>query len=391
MVLTIYICAKTGAGTGLPARSIFFLRTAQIIYSFTVFVYAKTIQEAAPQAAWEVSMKNPMIPQDYHSALNLHDTQVGIKTVKDFFQGMLAERLNLLRVSAPLFVDPASGLNDNLNGVERPVDFDILEQNGRMGEVVQSLAKWKRYALKKYGFQVGEGLYTDMSAIRRDEETDNIHSIYVDQWDWEKIIRKEDRNLETLKSVVRDVYRALRMTERYMSIRYDYIEETLPREIYFITTSELEARFPDKTPKEREYIITRAKGAVCLMQIGDKLRSGVPHDGRAPDYDDWQLNADILVYYPVLDIALELSSMGIRVDAKSLAEQLKKAGCEERAKLPFQKAILNDELPYTIGGGIGQSRICMFFLRKAHIGEVQSSLWPEETEKLLQEAGIRLL
>ena len=336
-------------------------------------------------------MKNPMIPEHYHSALNLHDTQVGIKTVKDFFQGMLAERLNLLRVSAPLFVDPASGLNDNLNGVERPVSFDILEQDGRMGEVVQSLAKWKRYALKKYGFQVGEGLYTDMSAIRRDEVTDNIHSIYVDQWDWEKIIRKEDRNLETLKTVVRDVYRALRMTERYMSIRYDYIEETLPREIYFITTSELEARFPDKTPKEREYIITRAKGAVCIMQIGDKLHSGLPHDGRAPDYDDWQLNADILVYYPVLDIALELSSMGIRVDAKSLAEQLKKAGCEERAELPFQKAILNDELPFTIGGGIGQSRICMFFLRKAHIGEVQSSLWPEETEKVLQEAGIRLL
>ena len=336
-------------------------------------------------------MKNTMIPEDYHSALNLHDTQVGIKTVKDFFQGMLAERLNLLRVSAPLFVDPSSGLNDNLNGVERPVNFDILEQNGRMGEVVQSLAKWKRYALKKYGFQVGEGLYTDMSAIRRDEITDNIHSIYVDQWDWEKIIRKEDRNLETLKAVVRDVYRALRMTERYMSIRYDYIEETLPREIYFITTSELEARFPDKTPKEREYIITRAKGAVCIMQIGDKLHSGLPHDGRAPDYDDWQLNADILVYYPVLDIALELSSMGIRVDAKSLAEQLKKAGCEERAELPFQKAILNDELPFTIGGGIGQSRICMFFLRKAHIGEVQSSLWPEETEKVLQEAGIRLL
>ena len=336
-------------------------------------------------------MKNPMIPEDYHSALNLHDTQVGIKTVKDFFQGMLAERLNLLRVSAPLFVDPASGLNDNLNGVERPVSFDILEQDGRMGEVVQSLAKWKRYALKKYGFQVGEGLYTDMSAIRRDEVTDNIHSIYVDQWDWEKVIRKEDRNLETLKDVVRDVYRALRMTERYMSIRYDYIEETLPRDIYFITSSDLEARFPDKTPKEREYIITRAKGAVCLMQIGDKLRSGVPHDGRAPDYDDWQLNADILVYYPVLDIALELSSMGIRVDAESLADQLKKAGCEERASLPFQKAILNNELPFTIGGGIGQSRICMFFLRKAHIGEVQSSLWPEEMEQTLQEAGIRLL
>ena len=336
-------------------------------------------------------MKNPMIPEDYHSALNLHDTQVGIKTVKDFFQGMLAERLNLLRVSAPLFVDPSSGLNDNLNGVERPVAFDILEQHGRIGEVVQSLAKWKRYALKKYGFQPGEGLYTDMSAIRRDEVTDNIHSIYVDQWDWEKVIRREERNMDTLRQVVRDVYRALRMTERYMSIRYDYIEETLPRDIYFITTSELEARFPDKTPKEREYIITRAKGAVCLMQIGDKLKSGIPHDGRAPDYDDWQLNADILVYYPVLDIALELSSMGIRVDSKSLAEQLKKSGCEDRAELPFQKAILNDELPFTIGGGIGQSRICMFFLRKAHIGEVQSSLWPPETEAVLAEAGIHLL
>ena len=304
---------------------------------------------------------------------------------------MLAERLNLLRVSAPLFVDPASGLNDNLNGVERPVSFDILEQDGRMGEVVQSLAKWKRYALKKYGFQVGEGLYTDMSAIRRDEVTDNIHSIYVDQWDWEKVIRKEDRNLDTLKDVVRDVYGALRMTERYMSIRYDYIEETLPRDIYCITTSDLEARFPDKTPKEREYIITRAKGAVCLMQIGDKLRSGVPHDGRAPDYDDWQLNADILVYYPVLDIALELSSMGIRVDAESLADQLKKAGCEERASLPFQKAILNNELPFTIGGGIGQSRICMFFLQRAHIGEVQSSIWPEDVVAKAAAHGVNLL
>ena len=336
-------------------------------------------------------MKNPMIPEGYHSALNLHDTQVGIKTVKDFFQNMLAERLNLLRVSAPLFVDPSSGLNDNLNGVERPVDFDILEQNGRRGEVVQSLAKWKRYALKKYGFQVGEGLYTDMSAIRRDEVTDNIHSIYVDQWDWEKIIRREDRTLDTLQDIVRDVYRVLRKTEKYMAIRYDYIEEILPHDIYFITSQELEARFPEKTAKEREYIITRAKGAVCVMQIGDKLRSGLPHDGRAPDYDDWKLNADILVYYPVLDIALELSSMGIRVDAQSLAEQLEKSGCQDRADLPFQKAILNDELPFTVGGGIGQSRLCMFFLRKAHIGEVQSSLWPEETEKELRDAGIQLL
>ncbi len=324
-------------------------------------------------------------------ALNLHETQVAIKVVKDFFQNLLAERLNLLRVSAPLFVDPQSGLNDNLNGVERPVAFDIKEQNGREAEVVQSLAKWKRYALKKYGFGVGEGLYTDMSAIRRDEITDNIHSIYVDQWDWEKVIRKEDRNMETLQDVVRSVYRVLRKTEKYMSIRYDYIEEILPHDIFFITTKELEEMFPDNTPKEREYYITQAKGAVCLMQIGDQLENGKPHDGRAPDYDDWALNADILVYYPPLDIALELSSMGIRVDEKSLAQQLKKAGCEDRAQLPFQKAVLNGELPYTIGGGIGQSRICMFFLRKAHIGEVQCSVWPNEVAAECEKNGIHLL
>ena len=336
-------------------------------------------------------MENLMIPEGYASALSLHETQVAIKVVKDFFQNLLAERLNLLRVSAPLFVDPKSGLNDNLNGVERPVGFDILEQDGRIAEVVQSLAKWKRYALQEYGFTFGEGLYTDMNAIRRDEVTDNIHSIFVDQWDWEKVIRKEERSLDTLQDVVRTVYRVLRNTELYMSIRYDYIEEILPRDIFFITTSELEALYPDKTPKEREYLITKEKGAVCLMQIGDKLANGKPHDGRAPDYDDWKLNADILVYYPVLDIALELSSMGIRVDEKSLAEQLKKAGCEDRAELPFQKAILNKELPYTIGGGIGQSRICMFFLRKAHIGEVQSSLWPEEMSRACEEYGVQLL
>lgn len=336
-------------------------------------------------------MEHLIIPRGYESALNLHETQVAIKVVKDFFQGLLAERLNLLRVSAPLFVDPSTGLNDNLNGVERPVSFDILEQNGRIGEVVQSLAKWKRYALSKYGFSVGEGLYTDMSAIRRDEVTDNIHSIYVDQWDWEKIIRKEDRKLDYLKQVVTAVYRVLQKTEKYMSIRYDYIHEILPATIFFITTSELEQMFPDKTPREREYLITKEKGAVCLMQIGDKLSDGKPHDGRAPDYDDWKLNADILVYYPVLDIALELSSMGIRVDENSLAEQLRKAGCEDRAELPFQKAILNKELPYTIGGGIGQSRICMFFLRKAHIGEVQCSIWPDSTVEACRKAGIQLL
>ena len=332
-----------------------------------------------------------IIPKNYHSDLNLHDTQIAIKTVKDFFQNLLALRLNLSRVSAPLFVDPASGLNDNLNGVERPVSFDILEQDGRIAEVVHSLAKWKRYALDKYDFEPGTGLYTDMNAIRRDEITDNIHSIFVDQWDWEKVITKEERNLETLKDTVRTVYKVLRKTEKYMSIQYDYIHEILPHDIFFITTQELEDMFPDNTPKEREYYITKAKGAVCLMQIGDKLESGEKHDGRAPDYDDWALNADILVYYPVLDIALELSSMGIRVDEKALKEQLDKAGCPERAELPFQKAILNKELPYTMGGGIGQSRICMFFLRKAHIGEVQSSLWPEEMVTQTKENNIPLL
>lgn len=331
------------------------------------------------------------IPDGYSSALNLHDTQVGIKTVKDFFQNLLAERMNLLRVSAPLFVTPESGLNDNLNGIERPVKFGIKEQGEAEAEIVHSLAKWKRYALKKYGFEVGEGLYTDMSAIRRDEDTDNIHSIYVDQWDWEKIITKKDRNMDTLRSVVHDIYKVLRKTEKYMAIEYDYIEEILPHDIFFITTQELEDMYPDKTPKEREYLIAKEKGAVCLMQIGDKLLSGKPHDGRAPDYDDWALNADIIVYYPVLDISLELSSMGIRVDEDSLASQLKKAGCEERAELPFQKAILDQQLPYTIGGGIGQSRICMFFLRKAHIGEVQSSLWPDDVMVECDKRGVKLL
>ena len=336
-------------------------------------------------------MANITIPENYTSSLNLYETQVAIKTVKDFFQSLLAERLNLLRVSAPLFVDPKSGLNDNLNGVERPVAFDIKYQDSREGEIVHSLAKWKRYALKKYGFSAGEGLYTDMSAIRRDEVTDNIHSIYVDQWDWEKIITREERTIDTLKDVVRTVYKVLRKTEKYLAIQYDYIEEILPHDIFFITTSELEEMFPNYTPKEREYYIAKAKGAVCVMQIGDKLGDGKPHDGRAPDYDDWALNADIIVYYPVLDIALELSSMGIRVDKKALEEQLEKAGCPERAELPFHKAVLAEELPFTIGGGIGQSRICMFFLRKAHIGEVQCSLWPEADMEKALENGLQML
>ena len=336
-------------------------------------------------------MEKFIIPKDYHSELNLHDTQIAIKTVKDFIQNLLSQRLNLSRLSAPLFVDPDSGLNDNLNGVERPVTFDIKEQNGREAEVVQSLAKWKRYALKKYGFSYGEGLYTDMNAIRRDEITDNIHSIFVDQWDWEKIIKKDERTIATLMDTVKVVYKCLRKTEKYMAIQYDYIEEILPHDIFFVTTQELADMFPDNTPKEREYYIAKAKGAVCIMKIGDVLENGERHDGRAPDYDDWSLNADIVVYYPVLDIALELSSMGIRVDKKALLSQLKKAGCEERKDLPFQKAIINEELPYTIGGGIGQSRICMFFLRKAHIGEVQSSLWPEDMIAQCEENGVQLL
>lgn len=330
-------------------------------------------------------------PKNYKSELNLHDTQLGIKMVKDFFQSLLAQRLNLTRVSAPLFVDPSTGLNDNLNGYERPVSFGIKEQNEKEAEVVHSLAKWKRYALKKYGFSIGEGIYTDMNAIRRDEDTDNIHSIFVDQWDWEKIIQKEDRNLDYLKDTVRTVYKCLRKTEQYISIQYDYVDLILPKDIFFITTQELEDMFPHNTPKEREYYITKAKGAVCIMQIGGDLVSGKPHDGRAPDYDDWNLNADIIVYYPVLDIALELSSMGIRVDRESLLRQLNTAGCPERAKLSFQKSILDETLPYTIGGGIGQSRICMFFLRKAHIGEVQSSLWPEKTVRSCEEHNIPLL
>ena len=331
------------------------------------------------------------IPDNYQSALDVRETEIAIKEVKDFFERALATNLNLTRVSAPLFVAPETGLNDDLNGVERPVSFGIREQGDRVVQIVHSLAKWKRHALKRYGFSVGEGLYTDMNAIRRDEDTDNIHSIFVDQWDWEKIIEKKDRNLDFLKETVRTVYKCLRKTEQYMAIQYDYIDLSLPKEIFFITSQELEDMFPDNTPKEREYYITKAKGAVCIMQIGDKLVSGEPHDGRAPDYDDWALNADILVYYPVLDIALELSSMGIRVDREALLSQLDKAGCPERKELPFQHSIIEEELPYTIGGGIGQSRICMFFLRKAHIGEVQSSLWPKSTIKSCEEHHIPLL
>lgn len=336
-------------------------------------------------------MEHLQVPKDYKPAIDIKETEVAIKLVKDFFERELASQLNLTRVSAPLFVTPESGLNDNLNGVERPVSFGIKEQGNVRAEIVHSLAKWKRQALSDYGFQVGEGLYADMNAIRRDEDTDNIHSIFVDQWDWEKVIAKEQRTLDQLMEIVRSVYKALKVTEDYLAYTYEYIGRYLPDQIFFITSQELEDRYPQMTPKEREHAIAKEKGAVFIMQIGDLLASGEKHDGRAPDYDDWSLNGDIIVYYPILDIALELSSMGIRVDEKALTEQLEKSGCPERAELPFQKALLNGELPYTAGGGIGQSRICMFFLRKAHIGEVQSSLWPETVIHEAKEQGVPLL
>lgn len=337
-------------------------------------------------------MKHEIFPENYSSALSIRETEVAIKSVKDYFERELARQLNLTRVSAPLFVRPETGLNDNLNGVERPVSFDLKEQpDGSEIEIVHSLAKWKRFALKKYGFHSGEGLYTDMNAIRRDEETDNIHSIFVDQWDWEKTINREERNTHTLKKAVMSVYEALKNTEMHMSRKYNYISPTLPEQISFVTSQELEDRYPSLIPKNREYEAAKLHGAVFISQIGYPLNSGEKHDGRAPDYDDWQLNGDIIVYYPLLDISLELSSMGVRVDEISLKAQLEAAGCPERAELPFQKAILDKELPYTIGGGIGQSRICMFFLKKAHIGEVQSSVWTEETVKKAEEHNIPLL
>lgn len=329
------------------------------------------------------------IPDGYNSHLSLKDTQLGIKKVKDFFQNDLATQLRLTRVSAPLFVANSSGLNDNLNGVERPVGFDLY--TGEEFEIVHSLAKWKRYALKMYDFKPFEGLYTDMNAIRRDEETDNIHSIFVDQWDWEKIITKETRTEETLKDTVNKIYASLKHTEYYISREYNFYGKLLPEEITFVTTEELEDMYPNLTRKEREYAAVKKYGAIFLMHIGAALKDGKPHDGRAPDYDDWSLNGDIIVYYELLDMALELSSMGIRVSEESLASQLKTAGCEDRKEFPFHKALLNGELPYTIGGGIGQSRLCMFFLRKAHIGEVQSSYWTDETRKYCKDKGAILL
>ena len=331
-----------------------------------------------------------VIPERYETNLGVIETQQAIKDLKDFFENRLGEMLKLTRVSSPLFVLPETGTNDNLNGVEKPVSFQIPYLR-KDAEIVHSLAKWKRMALKKYGFPVGRGLYTDMNAIRKDEELDNLHSLYVDQWDWELIIDKEDRTMETLKKVVRDLYKVFKETEEHVHSIYPEVECILPEEITFITSQELLDMYPDFSPKERENAIVKDKKAVFLMQIGKVLSSGEKHDGRSPDYDDWDLNGDILFYNPVLDSAIELSSMGIRVDEDALERQLKAAKCEDRKELDYHKELLDGKLPYTIGGGIGQSRICMFFLIKAHIGEVQVGIWPQEMIEECSQAGITLL
>ncbi|MEG0128153.1 aspartate--ammonia ligase [Clostridium sp.] len=335
-------------------------------------------------------MEKVVVPKDYKSQLGIRETEIAIKFIKDYFEKTLAENLNLIRVSAPLFVKSSSGLNDTLNNVERPVSFDAKGLEGDV-EIVQSLAKWKRMALKHYEFEAGEGLYTDMNAIRRDEDLDNIHSYYVDQWDWEKVLLKSDRTEQYLKNTVKSIYKAFKDTEDKVSAKYPYVEKCLPDDITFITSQELEDKYPTLTSKEREHAIAKECGAVFIMKIGDVLNSGEKHDGRSPDYDDWSLNGDLLFWYEPLQIGLELSSMGVRVDEEALTRQLELAGCSERKSLPFHSSLLNGELPYTIGGGIGQSRICMYFLRKAHIGEVQSTIWDNETITKCSENGINLL
>jgi len=340
------------------------------------------------------------IPQGYGSHLDLRETESAIKYIKDFFQTNLAQELNLSRVSAPLFVLSGTGVNDHLNGVEKPVSFSVKDIEEK-AEIVQSLAKWKRAALADYGFQHGEGLYTDMNAIRPDEYLDNLHSIYVDQWDWERIVTQEERNLDFLKHIVKKIYKVIKMTENKVCHKYPQISgHYLPDEIYFIHSEELEEKYPDLTPKERENAICKEKGAVFVIGIGAKLKNGEPHDGRAADYDDWStptgektrgLNGDIIVWYPLLHCAFELSSMGIRVDKDSLMQQLKIKGEEYKVKLHFHQRLLRQELPLTIGGGIGQSRLCMLFLRKAHIGEVQASIWHEEIREYCQKNNIFLL
>ena len=337
-------------------------------------------------------MSTKIIPQIYKPIFEKLEAQKAIKLIKDTFERKLAQSLNLIRVSAPLMVPSDTGVNDLLNGYERPVEFDVKETKRKL-QIVQSLAKWKRMALKKYGFKPGEGLYTDMNAIRRDEDTDNVHSIYVDQWDWEKIITKEDRNEEYLKKTVRSIFNVFKLTEDVLLEAFPEkkLKRTVPNDIFFISSQELEDLYPDKRPRERENLITKEKGAVFITQIGKKLKSGKAHDGRSPDYDDWDLNGDILLWYEPLGISIELSSMGIRVDPKSLDKQLKEAGAENRRNLLYHKMLLNGELPLTIGGGLGQSRICMYFMKTVHIGEVQASVWPEEMVQEFREKGIEFL
>lgn len=335
-------------------------------------------------------MSKLILPQGYKSSTDLRQTQKAIKLIKDTFQSKLAAALNLQRVSAPLFVEENSGLNDDLNGIERPVGFDI-KQTGVKAVIVHSLAKWKRMALKLYGFEQGTGLYTDMNAIRRDEETDNLHSIYVDQWDWELIISKEQRTQEFLRQTVNKIAGVLADTLDVLKHNYPQVKTEIKREVYFISALELEAKYPALSPKEREKAITKEYGTVFVGGIGGALKNGLPHDGRAPDYDDWALNGDLLVYNNILDDAFEISSMGIRVDGESLKKQLVLAGCTERLKYPYHKMIAEGKLPLTIGGGIGQSRLCMLMLGKAHIGEVQSSLWPAGMRENCAEHGINLL
>ena len=331
-------------------------------------------------------------PDNYRSPLDLFETQLAIKELKDFFQSALAETLNLHRVTAPLFVLPQTGLNDNLNGIERPVSFDIPEQPGNIAEIVQSLAKWKRFALKKYGFMNGVGLYTDMNAIRRDEETDAIHSIYVDQWDWEKIITADIRNDSTLENTVRAIFLCCKETENLiLGLNPRLGTPLLPDHITFIDSQELEDSYPGLSSPEREYEAVKKHGAIFVKRIGWPLKSGKTHDKRAPDYDDWNLNGDIIFYNPVLDCQFEISSMGIRVDSDSIQKQLDFANANDRREFDFQKALINNELPLTIGGGIGQSRLCMYFLRKAHIGEVQCSVWRSDTVAECAKLGIELL
>ena len=332
-----------------------------------------------------------ILPKNYDPVLTIRQTQEAIKYIRDTFQKEFGKKLNLERVSAPLFVPKSSGLNDNLSGVERPVAFDIAGIKGEEVEVVQSLAKWKRMALHEYGYNPGEGLYTNMNAIRRDETLDNLHSCYVDQWDWEKVINKEDRNDETLESTVRNIFKIIKHMQHEVWYKYPEAVNHLPKEIVFIDSEELLRKYPDKTPKERENLITRECGCVFIKRIGAALSNGKPHDGRAPDYDDWELNGDILFWFDWLDMALEISSMGIRVDEKSLDKQLSISGCDYRRALPYHKMLLNGELPYTIGGGIGQSRLCMLLLNRAHVGEVQSSIWPEDMRKKCAENKMYLL